>query len=96
MAVDDQWWIASLGPVLVWARLRVADSGAVQMLQASGETLHYPDEDAARDALLDAEFRAFDGLDEEDAEGLGFSLEDIGPPEAENDAELIARMTQKP
>ena len=94
-AMDDQWWIASLGPVVVWARLRVLDSGAAELLQADGEVLHYPDEDAARAALMDAEFRAFDGLDADDAEALGFSLEDIGPPEADDEAGLIPQMTQK-
>jgi hypothetical protein len=95
MAADDQWWVASLGTVLIWARLRIHPNGSAQVLQANGEILFYPDGDQAQTALLDAEFRAFDGLDEDDAESLGFSLEDIAPPEADDDAGLIPRMTQE-
>lgn len=92
---DDQWWIAPLGDTLVWARLRVLESGAAEVFDARGETLHYDDEDSARNALLDAEFRAYDGMDEDDAALLGFDLESIMPPEAESDDELLALMTEK-
>ena len=91
----EQWWLAALGDVLVWARLRVLDSGNAEGLDAAGETLRYDDEDAARAALLDAEFRAFDGLDEEDAALLGVDLDSIEPPEAEEDAELLPLMTER-
>ena len=62
---------------------------------AEGETLRYDDEDNAHAALLDADFRAFDGLDEDDAAMLGFHLDSIEPPEAENDEELVPLMTEK-
>jgi hypothetical protein len=92
---DEQWWVASLGDVLVWARLRVLESGAAEVFSAEGETLRYDDEDSAHAALLDAEFRALDGLDEEDAAELGFDLDSIAPPEADNDEELLRYMTEK-
>ena len=92
---EEQWWIASLGDVLVWARMRVLDSGVAEVFNAEGETLCYDDEDAARMALLDAEFRSFDGLDDDDATTLGFELDWIEPPEAENDEELLPLMTEK-
>jgi len=92
---NDQWWIASLGDFLVWARLRVSPSGHVEVLDATGETLHYDDEDAGRSALLDAEFRAFDGLDDDDAAVMGFDLDSVEPPRAENDEELVPLMTEK-
>jgi hypothetical protein len=91
----EQWWVASLGDMLVWARLRVLDSGMAEVLDAAGEILRYDDEDSAHAALLDAEFRAYDGLDEEDAEILGFDLESIGPPQAESDEDLLPLMTEK-
>jgi len=91
----EQWWVASLGNLLVWARLRVFDSGGAEVLSAEGETLRYDDEDAAHMALLDAEFRAWDGLDEDDAAMLGFDLNSIAPPEAENDHDLLPLMTEK-
>ena len=92
---QQQWWIAGLGDALVWARLRVRDSGMAEVLQASGETLRYDDEDAARAALMDAEFRAFDGLDEHDAALLGFDLDSIEPPDGNTDDELLPQMTEK-
>ena len=92
---DDQWWVAAIGDTIVWARLRLLESGTAQVLDATGETLHYDDEDSAHAALLDAEFRAYDGLDEEDAALLGFDLESITPPEAENDEDLLTQMTAK-
>src|SRR5215470_4220988 len=94
-AVVEQWWVASLGNLLVWARMRVLDSGIAEVFSAEGETLRYDDEDSAHQALLDAEFRAFDGLDEDDAAMLGFDLDSMDPPEAENDEELLPLMTEK-
>lgn len=92
---SESWWVTSLGDLLVWARLRVLKSGTAEVLGAEGETLRYDDEDAAHAALLDAEFRAFDGLDAEDAAQMGFDLESMTPPEAETDQELLALMTER-
>ena len=94
-ATLEQWWVASLGDTLVWARMRVLDSGSAEVYSAEGETLRYDDEDSASTALLDAEFRAFDGLDEDDAAVLGFDLDSLEPPEAENDEDLLRYMTVK-
>ena len=91
----EQWWVTSLGDMLVWARMRVLESGHADVFSAEGETLRYDDEDTAHAALLDADFRALDGLDEDDAAMLGFDLDSIVPPEAENDEELLPLMTQK-
>ncbi|MEP6485119.1 MAG: hypothetical protein ABJB01_11780 [Rudaea sp.] len=92
---SDQWWIAAIGDVMVWARLRVLDSGVAEVFDASGETLRFDDENHAFTALLDAEFRAFDGLDEEDAAVMGFDLDSVEPPRANTDEELLPEMTQK-
>jgi hypothetical protein len=91
----ERWWVAALGDTLVWARLRVRESGRAEVFDAEGETLRYDDEDAACAALLDAEFRAFDGLDEDDAAQLGFDLDSMAPPEGESDDELLPLMTEK-
>ncbi|HEY2394696.1 MAG TPA: hypothetical protein VGH81_01775 [Rudaea sp.] len=91
----EQWWVTSLGDMLVWARMRVLESGHAEVLSAEGETLRYDDEDTAHAALLDADFRAVDGLDEDDAAMLGFDLDSIAQPEAENDEELLPLMTQQ-
>lgn len=95
MSNNDQWWLAAVGDVLVWARLRVLESGHVEVFDASGDTLRYEDEDNGRMALLDADFRAFDGLDEEDAAVMGFDLDSVEPPHANSDEELLPLMTEK-
>jgi hypothetical protein len=88
----EQWWVASLGKTLVWSRLRVLESGTAEVFDCDGRTLTFDSEESARDALLDAEFRAFDGLDEDDALGLGFVLETVQPPQARNDEALREAM----
>lgn len=93
--MSAEWWLASLGDTLIWARLEVRGSGLTEVLDSSGETLRYDDETSARMALLDAEFRAFDGLDADDAAELGFNLDEIEPPNGDSDEELLPRMIQK-
>lgn len=91
----ESWWVASLGDTLVWARMRVLETGTAEVFDAQGETLRYDDEDAARAALLDAEFRAYDGLDEDDAAQMGFDIDSTAPPEGDSDEELLPLMTEK-
>ena len=94
-AIDQvQWWLASLGRNIVWARLRALDAGTAEVFDSDGNTLAYDSEDTARAALMDAEFVAFDGLDEDDALARGFSLDEVVPPRAANDAALRHRMFQ--
>ena len=89
---EGQWWLATLGRNIVWARLRVREAGTAEVFDADGNTLAYDSEDSARAALMDAEFVAWEGLDEEDAASRGFSLGDVQPPEAASDEALRARM----
>ncbi len=91
----SQWWFASIGDTLVWARMRVLESGDAEVFDCDGNTLAYADEDGARAALLDAEFRDFDGIDEDDANLFGFSLEELEPPRGDSDEELVAQMTHR-
>jgi len=95
MSAPDQWWLAAVGDLLVWARLRVREDDITEVLDSSGETLRYDDETAARMALLDAEFRAFDGLDADDAALLGFDLDEIDPPRGDDDEALLPQMVRK-
>ena len=67
----------------------------VEVFDSDGGTLRYDDETQARMALLDAEFRAWDGLDEEDAALLGFDLEEVEPPRGDSDEEILPRMVAK-
>ena len=87
-----EWWLASLGTNLVWARLRVREAGTAEVFDADGNTLAYDSEDTARAALMDAEFVAWEGLDEEDANARGFSLDSVHPPRADSDEWLRTRM----
>jgi hypothetical protein len=93
--VAVSWWCASLGNTLLWARLVVFDSGIAEVLAPSGELSRYDDETSARMDLLDAEYVAFDGLDEADAAAMGFDLDSTEPPSADSDEELLPRMSHK-
>ena len=93
--VREDWWLASLGRTLVWARLRVREAGTAEVFDSDGNTLVYDSEDTARAMLLDADFVAFEGLDEDDALERGFSLAEIAPPQASDDEALRPRMIQQ-
>lgn len=99
MSIDelahDEWWLASLGNILIWARLRVRDAGTAEVLDSDGNVLPYDSPDTARAALMDAEFVSWDGLDEEDALERGFSRNEITPPAAMHDDALIPHMVRK-
>ncbi|MCD9027619.1 hypothetical protein LDO26_05280 [Luteimonas sp. BDR2-5] len=91
---DAQWWLAMLGRTVVWARLRVLEAGTAEVFDSDGNTLHYDSEDTARGMLLDADFVAFDGLDADDALERGFTLDELAPPQADDDVQLRERMVQ--
>lgn len=90
--MHSEWWIASFGNTLVWARLDLLDAGTAQVFDCDGRTLPYDSEDTARNALLDAEFRAWDGLDEDDAAAIGIDMATLQPPEADTHEALRQRM----
>ena len=90
----EEWWLATIGRTVVWARLRVREAGTAEVFDSDGATLSYDSEDSARAALMDAEFSAFDGMDEDDAAARGFTLSELEPP-AGSDEELPARMLRK-
>lgn len=91
---QDSWWLATLGRTLVWARLRELEAGTAEVFDSDGATLPYDSVDTARAALMDAEFVEYDGLDEDDALGRGFSLAEIAPPRAGDEASLRRLMVQ--
>ena len=91
---NEQWWLATLGRTVIWARLRVLEAGTAEVLDSDGNTLPYDSPDTARAALMDAEFVEFDGLDEDDARERGFSLAELSPPQGDDEA-LRPRMVQQ-
>jgi hypothetical protein len=92
--MNEQWWLASLGNTLIWARLREREAGTAEVLDSDGNILVYDSADTARAMLFDAEFVAYDGLDEDDALERGFSLQEVSPPQADDDEALRGRMVQ--
>jgi len=88
----DEWWLATLARMVIWARLRVLDAGTAEVFDSDGTTLPYDSEDTARAALMDAEFVSLDGLDDEDASARGFALDELVPPTGIDDALLRAHM----
>lgn len=88
----EEWWLAAPEHLLVWARLRVLASGVAQVFDSQGETLVYESDDVARAALMDADFRSLDGMDDDDAEVLGMLLEELQPPHGNDDEELLPQM----
>ncbi len=91
---DNQWWLATLGLTVIWAQLRINDAGTAVVFDSDGNLLPYDSEDSARAALMDAEFVALDGLDEDEAAERGFALEQLQPPQGDDEA-LRAQMVQK-
>lgn len=95
---SEQWWLATVGNLLIWARLRVRESGIAEILDSDGRTDVYDSEESANAALLDADFRAYDGLDTDDADAMGFDLDEISPPdgiEGADEDELRALMSRR-
>ncbi|MFZ5661492.1 MAG: hypothetical protein ACOY9B_02040 [Pseudomonadota bacterium] len=91
----EQWWLATLGRTVVWARLRVLDAGTAEVFDSDGNTLPFESEDTARAALMDAEYVELDGMDEDDAAARGFALDELVPPRADDDAALRELMIRK-
>ncbi|TBR13102.1 MAG: hypothetical protein EPO46_03450 [Lysobacter sp.] len=76
----DEWWLATAGNTLIWARLRMLEAGTAEVFDCDGATLPYDSEDSARAALMDAEFVTIDGLDNDDASQRGLDLASLQPP----------------
>lgn len=93
-ATNIQWWLYVIGDTLMWARLRELEAGTADVLDCDGRALVYENVDTARAALLDADYRAFDGLDEADARAWGLDLATLGPPSAKDDDALGPQMVQ--
>ena len=93
--VNDQWWLATIGRTLIWARLRVLEAGTAEVLDSDGISQPYDSEDSARAALMDAEFVSLDGLDDDDARNRGFALDEIVPPSGEGLDVLRPQMVQQ-
>lgn len=94
-ATGHYWWLAAAGDTIIWARLSTFASGIAEVFDCDGNILRYPDEEAARVALLDAEFRALDGMDQDDADNWGLDLDTLEPPMGDDPGALVPQMIEK-
>lgn len=92
VVVSEQWWLARPEHLLVWARLQVMESGIAIIFDSAGELLTYESEDIARGMLMDADFRSFDGMDDDDAEEMGLWLDELEPPQGSELDDLMPQM----
>ncbi|MBP6298849.1 MAG: hypothetical protein KA365_00405 [Arenimonas sp.] len=92
VVVSEQWWLARPEHLLVWARLQVMESGIAIIFDSAGELLTYESEDIARGMLMDADFRSFDGMDDDDAEEMGIWLDETEPPQGTELEDLMPQM----
>lgn len=92
VVVSEQWWLARPEHLLVWARLQVMESGIAIIFDSAGELLTYENEDIARGMLMDADFRSFDGMDDDDAEEMGLWLDEMEPPQGTELEDLMPQM----
>ena len=95
MSVRDEWWLATLGRTVVWARLRVLEAGTAEVFDSDGNAQPYDSEDTARAALMDADYVSLEGMDEDDAVARGLALAELVPPQATDEAQLRELMVQK-
>jgi hypothetical protein len=92
VVASEQWWLARPEHLLVWARLQVMESGIAIIFDSAGELLTYESEDIARGMLMDADFRSFDGMDDDDAEEMGLWLDELEPPQGTELEDLMPQM----
>ncbi|HWS40287.1 MAG TPA: hypothetical protein VN247_03215 [Arenimonas sp.] len=92
VVISEQWWLARPEHLLVWARLQVMESGIAIIFDSKGELLTYESEDIARGMLMDADYRSFDGMDDDDADELGLWLDEMEHPQGEELEDLLPQM----
>jgi hypothetical protein len=68
------------------------ESGIAIIFDSAGELLTYESEDIARGMLMDADFRSFDGMDDDDAEEMGLWLDELEPPQGTELEDLMPQM----
>lgn len=94
MLGEASWWLVRVGQNVLWARLQVLPAGTALVIDSDGQQLVYDSEDSARAALMDAEYRLFDGLDADDAAALGLDLDSLQPPSGDTPEAVLGAMVQ--
>ncbi len=94
--IDVQWWLSvPEDGIVLWARLRERASGVAEVLDSTGMTMRFASRNEALHFLLELDYRAHDGLDDDDAASWGLVLTDLVPPSAAEGPALIAAMQQR-
>ena len=89
----EGWWLDVSGfPDLLWARLRIFSDGTAEVFDLDGQVHRFPTEAAARDWLSEDEYESVESVAEEDLRDGGLVRDDLRPPSASGDAELVERM----
>lgn len=95
MDAPFQWWLTSLGRVVIWAGVREMPAGTAQVIDSDGNLMAYDSLDSAVAALMDANFIAHDGMDDDDADQLGFLLGELSVPVGDDPDVLHPQLVQK-
>jgi hypothetical protein len=93
--VREEWWLMTCDfPNLNWARLRIYDDGTADVFDSDGTTMLFVSYDKAWENLSEDEYDTIDAV-RKDAVEYGLSLEELTPPTANADVDLIARMLKR-
>ena len=90
--METSWWLdwSGLPERLLWARLQVAEDGSAIVLDLDGVYHRFPNQQEARDWLIEDEYSTFTHLAEDGEIGP-----DVAPPVASSDPELVPHMLVK-
>jgi hypothetical protein len=87
------WWLdTSAFPDLFWARMRVFPDGKADVLDLDGKLRQFSSEEAARLDLLEDEYESVEGIEDEDLNAVGLTLNDLVPPSGKDDGSLLPQM----
>jgi len=91
--VRETWWLDDSGfPDLLWARLRVFADGSADVLDLDGKVHRFLTEQEARAWLAEDEYQPFESLSDDDLKDGGLTREELVPPSALQDADLVPKM----
>jgi hypothetical protein len=91
---NDQWWMATIGRTVIWARLRILDAGTPKCSTATASpSLRQRGHRSRR--LDGCEFGLARRLDDEDARGPRLAIDELVPPHGDDDELLRGQMVQK-
>ena len=95
MSGSFDWWLTALGRTVIWAGVRELEAGTAEIVDSDGNLMAYDSLDTARSMLMDADFRAVEGMDDVDALDLGFHLDELIVPNGTSVEELQPQLVQK-